>query len=344
MAERIRSQNGSAEVYKIVKFEKHLAGVIAMSWMILVAPGCRHVGVEKPRVVVLESLRGNLINHYTFDHPKGGDPAATVEIDLGSDHVDINLLNGAPRVADGAWVGSKFSLQTGQKNEKPNDDWKAGIMFANSAESTLKGSQNVAGVTIMGWFKPLGTVGDNPSPNTTTPNPTDRYNAFGLGGLLRGDEGVNQLDGHAVRALLEVIGGKVSGLGRRLDNQSGSGQRASTENWDVVMPPEKWTHLAATFDFAGGTIALYKNGQPLASSPANVTAWRNTGPTDRTSNTAAGGIKIGGSHPNNSREQNPFNGRIDELMFFNKSLSTDEVAAQFRLISDPAAATNPSKP
>lgn len=332
------------EVYKSVKIANQLSFLLVMGWIALAGMGCQHAGAEKPRVVVLESLRANLINHYTFDNPAGGDAASAVETDLGSDHVDINLLNGAPRVPDGAWSGSKFSLQTGQKNDKPNDDWKAGIMFANSAESKLKGSQNVVGVTIMGWFKPLGTAADNPSLNTTTPNPTDRYNAFGLGGLLRGDEGVNQLDGHAVRALLEVIGGKVSGLGRRLDNQSGSGQRASSENWDVVMPPEKWTHLAATFDFSAGTIVLYKNGQPLASSPANVTAWRNTGPADRTSNTAAGGIKIGGSHPNNSREQNPFNGRIDELMFFNKSLTAEEVAAQFKLISDAPAATGAAKP
>lgn len=287
---------------------------------------------------VVESLRPNLIDHYTFDHPQDGNTASDVEIDHGSDKVNIKLLNGAPRVPDGAWSGSKYSLETKQNNEKPNDDWKAGVMFASSAESKLKGTQNVSGATVMGWFKPLGTAADNPSRNTNSQNPNARYNAFGLSGFLRGDETVGRLDGHAVRALVEVIGGKITAIGRRLDNQSASGQRASVDAWDIVMPPGKWTHLTATFDFDRGEIALYKDGQPLPSGPATVGSWQLTEGVDKTSNSAAGGIKIGGSHPDNLREQNPFNGRIDELMFFNKSLSAEEVAAQFKLISDAAPA------
>ncbi len=160
---------------------------------------------------MLESLKPNLINHFTFDNPKDGDVKSAVELDLGSDKTNINLLNGAPRVEDGAWAGSKYSLETGQKNGKPNDDWKAGVMFKTSAESTLKGSKQVSGATIMGYFKPL--TADMPALNTNTADPNDRYNAIGLGGLLRGDETIGNLDGHAVRALLEVIGGKVCGPG-----------------------------------------------------------------------------------------------------------------------------------
>jgi hypothetical protein len=279
---------------------------------------------------VLDALKPHLINHYSFDNPKDGDPKSEIEIDQGSDKSDIDLVNGAPRVEDGAFPASKYSVQTGQKDGAPNDDWKAGVMFKNSAESTLKGSQHVTGVTVMGWFKPLGEPAEYPPLNTNTPNPTDRYNAFGLAGLLRGDENVASLDGHGVRALLEVINGKVSGLGRRLDNQPGSGTSGSKDPWYVVMPPQQWTHLAAAFDFDAGTIALYKNGQPLASDPTNTNNWRVTPEKDYTSNTAAGGIKIGGSYPDNSREFNPFNGRIDELMFFNKTLSADEVAEQFK--------------
>jgi hypothetical protein len=66
---------------------------------------------------VVESLKPNLINHYTFDNPQNDDQKSTVELDLGSDKVNIILLNGTPRVADGAWSGSKYSLETGQKNE-----------------------------------------------------------------------------------------------------------------------------------------------------------------------------------------------------------------------------------
>jgi hypothetical protein len=290
---------------------------------------------------VLESLRPVLIDHYTFDNPRDGDINSPIEIDLGLDKTNINLINGAPRVADGAWSGSKYSIETGQKNGKPNDDWKAGVMFKSSAESTLIGTRHVTEVTVMGWFKPLGTSADMPALNTNTPDPTDRYNAIGLAGLLRGDENVGSLDGHAVRALIEVIGGKVTALGRRLDNQPGSGQCPSADAWDVVMPPNQWTHLAATFDFDNGKMAIYKNGQPLKSGPANVAAWQITEGVDYTSNTAAGGIKIGGSFPDNSAERNPFIGRVDELMFFKKALTPEEVAAQFKLISD--APTDPLK-
>ena len=283
---------------------------------------------------VLESLAPFLINHYTFDNPISADPLGTIEADLGSDATPISLINGAPRVADGAWWGSHFSLETGQRNTGENDDWKAGVMFPSSAESTLTGTSRVTGTTLMGWFKPLGSGASNPSPNTNTENPDDFYNAFGLAGLLRGDSNTDGLDGHGVRALIEVINGKVTGLGRRLDNQTGSGQRASVDNWQAVMRPNLWTHLTAAFDFDNGTIDLYKNGLPLESSDADTSAWNVNSSTNRTSNSNAGGIKIGGSYPDNSQERNPFNGRIDELMFFNKTLTASEVAAQFALISN----------
>jgi hypothetical protein len=151
---------------------------------------------------------------------------------------------------------------------------------------------------------------------------------------LRGDDDI-ELDGHSVRALIEVINGKIKGLGRRLDDQIGSGERASEDDWDVVMPPGQWTNLAATFNFNTGTpIQLYKNGQLIEMSNWSVSAWQRTPGTDYTSSTNAGGIKIGGSFPDNSQEQNPFNGRTDELMFFNKTLSAAEVLAQFQLVSD----------
>ena len=283
---------------------------------------------------VLDSLAPFLINHYTFDHPLVGDPLSNVELDRGSDATNLQLRNGAPRVADGAWWGSVYSLETGQRNDAANDDWKAGIMFPSSAASTLAGTRRVTGATVMGWFKPLGDPSNNPSPNTNTEDPGDFYNSFGLAGLLRGDSNTDGLDGHSVRVLLEVINGKVTGLGRRLDSQFGSGQCASLDEWHLVMPPETWTHLTATFDFDLGTIDLYKNGLPLASSAADTDSWNVNSNVNRTSNSNAGGIKIGGSYPDNSQEFNPFNGRIDELMFFNKRLTDAEVDVQFSLISD----------
>jgi hypothetical protein len=132
---------------------------------------------------VLESLAPFLVNHYTFDNPLGGDLSSNVEVDLGSDLTNIQLLNGAPRVADGAWWGSAYSLETRQNNDAENDDWKAGIMFGSSAESTLAGTASATGITLMGWFKPLGGRSNNPSPNTNSEDPDDYYNAFGRRGF-----------------------------------------------------------------------------------------------------------------------------------------------------------------
>ena len=151
------------------------------------------------QAAVLSSLQPFLVNHYTFDRPFGGNFDSTVELDLGVDQTDIVLLNGAPRIADAAWRGSTYSLQTGQNSDHfSNDDWKAGIQFTSTAESTLFGTKHVTGISLMGWFKPLGDLFNNPSPNTNTLGGEDRYNAFGLFGLLRGDENLENTDGHAV--------------------------------------------------------------------------------------------------------------------------------------------------
>src|SRR6266508_3958476 len=95
-------------------------------------------------------------------------------------------------------------------------------------------------------------TGQNPSPNSNTANPDDFYGAIGLAGILSGDS-----DGHAVRALLELI--EVSGelrlvaLGRRIDGSSSQ----------TLLPPNEWVFLAATFDFNTGAMALYRNGEPM---------------------------------------------------------------------------------
>ncbi len=110
----------------------------------------------------------------------------------------------------------------------------------------------------MGWFKMTGT---NPSLNSTTPAPNDRFNAIGLAGVLSGNS-----DGHGVRALLELI--NVNGelrlvaLGRRID-EGASQTFAASQDWQRMLPQGQWVHLAATFDYTTGEMALYKNGQPL---------------------------------------------------------------------------------
>lgn len=286
------------------------------------------------QAAVLPALQPHLVNHYTFDDPLDGSTRNGVQLDLGLDATPIYLLNGAPTIADPAWGGSRRALETRQIGDVPgNDDWKAGVKFDSSEESSLSGTNHVSGISLMGWFKPLGDVFDNPSPDTNTVFPFDRFGAFGLFGLLRGDEELESTDGHAVRALLEVINNRVVGLGRRLDYQEDSGSAQSVAPWYEVLPPNQWTHLTATFDFDQAVVRLYRNGGLIETEDDELDNWETTDDVDTTSATNAGGIKIGGSFPDNSLERNPFNGRFDELMTFNRALTSEAVLAQFRLVN-----------
>lgn len=270
---------------------------------------------------VLPGIAGNLQVHYDFEH---ADPNnAGWELDQGLSGTTAWLVNGgaAMRVADGAWNGSSTSVQAGQM-EGANNDWKIGV-YDRPGVATLSAFNSASAVTIMGFVKPTG---QNPSPNTNTANPNDFFNAVGLMGILTGNS-----NGHDVRALLEVI--DVAGtlrlvaLGRRIDGAS-SRTFAADLPWQQLMPANEWTHLAATFNFIDGTMALYRNGVPLA---GFYTASGNSWGSGTTSATNPSGIKIGGSYPANTSEQNPFNGRFDELMFLDRALSASEIAAQYNV-------------
>jgi hypothetical protein len=212
-----------------------------------------------------------------------------------------------------------------------NDDWKAGV-FDSHGVATLEAFNAVTGVTLMGWIKPTGS---NPNPNSMTEDPDDLYNAVGLFGLLSGNS-----DGHNVRALLEII--QVAGtprlvaLGRR-DDAGDSLILAAKDDWETLLPRNTWTHLAATFDFDNGTMALFRNGEPLpASYTTDADQWKVIGDPepDVSTDSNPAGIKIGGSFPQNTAEKNAFNGRFDELMFFDRVLSAGEVQAQFAFFID----------
>lgn len=278
--------------------------------------------------VLVPDLASNLVCRYDFEHPATTNAAQ--EMDLGFSGTALQLINGgaAMRVGDGAYPGSTNSLQTQQLNStvSGNDDWKAGVYQTNGL-ATLSAFASVREISLMGWVKPTGT---NPNLNSGTLATNDYYNAIGLFGLLSGTS-----EGHGVRALLEVL--TVSGnlrlvaLGRRIDTGV-SLTLATTNDWHTLLPDNVWTHLAATFDFDNGTMALFRNGQPL---PASYTttgdAWSVIGGAepDLTSATSPAGIKVGGSYPQNTQEFNAFNGRFDDLMFFNRTLTAAEVWQQY---------------
>ncbi|MBM7832801.1 glucose/arabinose dehydrogenase [Agromyces cerinus] len=292
--------------------------------------GARNIGPSSP--FALPELAPNLVAHYDFDHPAAGDP--TVEADQGWSGTNISLVNGGVemRVADRAYPGAGEALQTQQMSPRTssNDDWKAGVYDASGVQ-TLEALAGTDQAAVMGWFKPTG---DHPALNSGSANPDDRYNAIGLAGVLTGTS-----DGHAVRALLEVItvNGelKLVALGRRLDG-AGSWTFAAEKPWDEILQKGKWVHLAATFDFAAGEMRLFMNGEELEGDYTASNPW-GSGPT---SDTAPAGIKIGGSFPQNTREANPFNGRMDNVMLLDVVPTAEQIAAQYALF----AATPPETP
>lgn len=277
---------------------------------------------------VLPSIADDLVVHYDFDHPVADNPDR--EADQGRSGTKLHLVNGgnAMRVDDPAYPTAGRSLQTRQvrPGDEGNDDWKAGVFDANGIP-TLRAFNAVAGITLMGWVKPTGT---HPAPDSTTADPGDTYNAVGLFGLLSGNS-----EGHLVRALVEVISVdgelRLVALGRR-DDDGDSLVLATADDWNVLLPANEWTHVAATFDFDDGRMALFRNGKPLrATCTAAGDRWRVLGEPepDSTSATDPAGIKIGGSFPQNNRERNPFNGRFDDLMFFDRELTPSEIKSQF---------------
>jgi hypothetical protein len=267
------------------------------------------------------SLRSGLVAFYDFDHPMPGDPA--LEADLGRSGTEIELVNGgaAMRVADRAYPGGRKVLQTGSIPAGTTDDWKAGIWSASGVR-TLRAFNAVEGTTVMGWFK------------RSMDGPAAGFNAIGLTGVLTGDS-----DGHAVRALLELI--DVNGtlrlvaLGRRIDG--GSSQTfAANEDWRTLLPKDEWVHLAATFDFTSGTMALYRNGKPVEGFYTRADdPWLINGPGPHvTTATDPRGIKIGGSFPwQGSADRNPCDCRMDALMLLDRSLSARDVANQYRFMT-----------
>jgi hypothetical protein len=307
-----------------------LAASLGVTWAAGPA-GASPGDTEHLRPDVFPTLHRNLVAFYDFDHPVHGD--LTQERDRGFSGTPITLVNGgaAMRVRDGAYRGSRYSIQAQQVSPtvRSNDDWKAGTYSATGVP-TLHAFNATRGVTIMAWVKMTGT---NPSPNSNSATPDDFYGAIGIAGVLSGDS-----DGHAVRGLLELINVngvmRVVALGRRVDGAS-SQTFAANDDWHTILPQDTWVFLAATFDYDTGAMVLYKNGHPLPGFyvlPGDP--WTLEGPPepDLTSATDPRGIKIGGSFPQNTRENNPCNCRFDGLMFLNRVAHPREVLLQYHFV------------
>ena len=273
---------------------------------------------------VVPSLREDLVSYYDFEHPFA--PGAREE-DQGFSRTLLNQVNGgnAMQVGDSAYPTSNNALQTKQvaPEVNGNDDWKAGTWNQNGVAS-LAPFAGAEQITVAGWFK---VDMDGPALNSVTADPTDRFNAIGLAGVLSGNS-----DGHGVRALLELINVdgtlRLVALGRRLD-EGASQTFAASADWQSLLPRGQWVHLAATFDYTTGKMALYRNGKAV---PGFYTSagdpWQVDG--TGTSDTLPRGIKVGGSFPQDTVERNPCNCRMDSLMFLDRAITPDEARAQYQ--------------
>ena len=191
----------------------------------------------------------------------------------------------------------------------------------------------VRALSIMTWVK---ITGEAPARNSNSSGTGDFYGAIGFAGVLTGNS-----DGHAARALLETEnhGGsmKLIALARRVDG--GDKQFwVSKAEWKTLVPPGKWVFLAGTFDFDNNAIGLYVDGKPVEGAYAvKGDPWKVVGPPepDFSSATNPRGIKIGGSHPQNNRETNACNCRMDGLMFLDRALTAEEVRAQYDWVTKP---------
>lgn len=283
-------------------------------------------------LVLLPELQEHLVCAYTFDRPERRNPA--LERDAGPAGLPLPLVNGgaAMRVPGGAHADSSHALQTRQISPlvAGHDDWKAGL-HRPGGEPALAPFAAVRGLTLLGWVRPDSGRPLQPGLRSGTPDPDDRYPAICLFGVLHGAS-----DGHTVRGLIEILPHagalRLIALGRRLDHGP-SLLLAAEAAPDLILPPGRWTHLAATIDFETSTLVLYRNGEALPALPL-VTGEPAPSPDEpprRADATTPTGLKIGGSHPNNSRERNSFDGRFDDLIFLNHPLSADQIRAQFAL-------------
>ncbi|WP_116951760.1 PQQ-dependent sugar dehydrogenase [Jiangella endophytica] len=292
-----------------------LAKANGMIWRVV---GMRYGSVQSE---VHPSIAQDLVASYDFEHPFAADDSR--EEDQAASRTLISLVNGGEnmRVDDGAYPGSLNALQVRSVAESPTGQaWKAGVYAADAdGVESLSRFNGAEGITVMGWFKMNGQ------------NPTPGYNAIGLAGILSGNS-----DGHGVRALLELIDVqgqlRLVALGRRID--TGASQTfAAEQDWRELLPQDEWVHLAATFDYTTGEMALYRNGRPIEgfyTTPGDPWQIDGTG----TSPTNPRGIKIGGSYPQNGAERNPCNCRMDALMFFDDNLEAQEILRQYRRFLD----------
>lgn len=88
-------------------------------------------------------------------------------------------------------------------------------------------------------------------------------------------------------------------------------QRNGFDTTDATVPTGEWVHICGVYDIDDGTAAVYMNGEEVASTAVSAEV-SFSGTNSRLA-----------SHPNESRA---FDGRIDQVRFYQRALSQSEVA------------------
>jgi len=88
------------------------------------------------------------------------------------------------------------------------------------------------------------------------------------------------------------------------------GDRHGVQDSDATIPTKEWVHLFGVYDNDAGTTTVYMNGEEVASTDVSVEP------------SFSGTDSRFASHPNQPR---PFDGRIDEVLFYDRALSDSEI-------------------
>lgn len=109
---------------------------------------------------------------------------------------------------------------------------------------------------------------------------------------------------------LQMSGGKFHFTVRDSDSKN---SKATTVDGSATVATGTWYHVLGTYDRSAGTIALYVNGVSQGTA-AYTTPWKSIGATT-----------IGGAEFNLS-PVDPVNGRVDDVHFYNRTLTAAQIS------------------
>ncbi len=195
---------------------------------------------------------------------------------------------------DGVIYGAEWSSD-GRYNGAFEFDADVDYIDAGNRESlNIKGNQ----MTVMGWFKKAGRCSGTNQPCLWDPFVSKWNYTLGAGyrtfwlGLTDYDE--------------DDEFSPYFGIFNTSDMQS------SARDYNTVIQMDKWYHITGVYN--GSAVSVYLNGQFINSSTAHGEL-----------EISDVSVYIGGS----ANGENRFNGTIDEVRIYNRSLSADEIKQQY---------------